>query len=256
MTSAPCDDYRLMRRTVLQCVQYGLQRQIVVGHHIGYFIQQHHVKCGVGQHSFGVLPDGQTGCGIGFAVLGVPRKAGRHHLKLNAVRLKQITLAVRPLTFNKLDNADLLTVADGACRRAECGRGFPFAVAGKDDDDPALILSGRDARINLFLQTLLALLMPGLRAARMRARMVAVHSDLRQITLALDAYALSCQDRVPPTRVACGTDVNYQLPIELAQERFRAAGEVSKAAAVDMGSFTRRLYAALHAHATPCAAAT
>jgi len=76
--------------------------------------------------------------------------------------------------------------------------------------------------VTSILALLLALLMPGLRAARMRARMVAVHSDLRQITLALDAYALSCQDRVPPTRVACGTDVNYQLPIELAQERFLA----------------------------------
>jgi hypothetical protein len=50
-------------------------------------------------------------------------------------------------------------------------RWFSFAVAGKDDDDPALVLGCRDARIDLFFQTLLALLMtffthceiPGLR---------------------------------------------------------------------------------------------
>lgn len=78
--------------------------------------------------------------------------------------------------------------------------------------------------VTSILALLLAMLMPGLRAARVRSRMVAVHSDLRQITLALDAYALTWHDRVPPTRVACGTDVNYQLPIELARERFLAPG--------------------------------
>ncbi len=55
----------------------------------------------------------------------------------------------------------------GAKRRG----GFTFAVAGKHDDDPALVLGCGDARINLLFQTLLTLLMtflthceiPGLR---------------------------------------------------------------------------------------------
>ena len=64
---------------------------------------------------------------------------------------------------------------------------------------------------------LLAILLPALSKVRMQARVVRVHSDLRQITLALDAYAMNNKDKFPPTRKACGTNVNYQLPVELAR---------------------------------------
>ena len=67
---------------------------------------------------------------------------------------------------------------------------------------------------------LAAILVPVLKHARMRSRLVCVHSDLRQITTALDSYAMNHQNKLPPTRFACGTNVNYQLPVELATTRY------------------------------------
>ena|SRR5690606_8230915 len=107
-----------------------------------------------------MLPDGEAGCGIGFPVLGIPGKTGCHYLKLNAMRLEQITLAVGPFTLDKLDHAHFLPMPDCAGGGPKCGGGFAFAVAGEHDEDTALVLSGRHACINLFFQTLLALLMP------------------------------------------------------------------------------------------------
>lgn len=63
---------------------------------------------------------------------------------------------------------------------------------------------------------LLALLLPALQRARMQAKVVRVHSDLRQIGLALDQYLLDQRDALPPARSACGTPVLNQLPVELA----------------------------------------
>ena len=87
------------------------------------------------------------------------------------MRLKQITLAVWPLSLDELDYAYLLPVTDGAGRRTEGGSGFAFAVAGEDDNNSALILRGGNTGIDLLFQALLALLMtfithceiPGLR---------------------------------------------------------------------------------------------
>ena len=67
---------------------------------------------------------------------------------------------------------------------------------------------------------LVAILLPSLSRARLHAHVVAVHSDLRQITLALDAYAMEHKDHLPPTRQSCGTNVLYQLPVELAVKRY------------------------------------
>lgn len=78
---------------------------------------------------------------------------------------------------------------------------------------------------------LVSILLPSMGSARMRARIVAVHSDLRQITVGLDAYMLAWKDRAPPMRCGCDVDVEYQLPVELVHERFlpRAAGAVPQA---------------------------
>ncbi|MBU0638625.1 MAG: prepilin-type N-terminal cleavage/methylation domain-containing protein [Planctomycetes bacterium] len=70
------------------------------------------------------------------------------------------------------------------------------------------------------LALLMAILLPGLQRARLRARVVRAHADLRQIALALDSYAMEFRDQYPPTRLACGNDVNYQLPVELAQSKY------------------------------------
>lgn len=67
---------------------------------------------------------------------------------------------------------------------------------------------------------LITILVPSLARARLRSRVVVVHSDLRQITVALDAYAMEHKDQLPPTRQSCGTDVLYQLPMELAVKKY------------------------------------
>jgi prepilin-type N-terminal cleavage/methylation domain-containing protein len=70
------------------------------------------------------------------------------------------------------------------------------------------------------LALLAAILLPSLARARLRSRVVVVHSDLRQITLALESYAMEQKDQFPPTRQSCGTDILYQLPVELAHKRY------------------------------------
>lgn len=72
----------------------------------------------------------------------------------------------------------------------------------------------------VIIALLLAMLLPALQNARMQARIVVAHHDLRQITIALDGYALMHKDQVPPTRESCSTWVFYQLPIELVKNRW------------------------------------
>jgi len=70
------------------------------------------------------------------------------------------------------------------------------------------------------ISLLIAIILPSQRNARQQARIVRAHADLRQITIALEGYALDNRSKFPPTRSACGTDVNYQLPVELAEEKY------------------------------------
>ncbi len=67
---------------------------------------------------------------------------------------------------------------------------------------------------------LISLLLPALGLARMQARIVRVHADLRHICLALDAYSLDYRDKLPPTRIGCTVGVQCQLPEELAHEKY------------------------------------
>ncbi len=67
------------------------------------------------------------------------------------------------------------------------------------------------------LMVLVSILVPALGRARLQAKVVRVHSDLRQVGLALDTYALENRDRVPAPRLACGLNVECQLPPELAK---------------------------------------
>jgi prepilin-type N-terminal cleavage/methylation domain-containing protein len=69
---------------------------------------------------------------------------------------------------------------------------------------------------------LIAIMLPSLSQARLRSRVVVVHSDLRQICLALDAYAMEHRDYLPPTRQSCGTSILYQLPVELSMKGYLA----------------------------------
>ncbi|MBP7744896.1 MAG: type II secretion system protein [Phycisphaerae bacterium] len=69
---------------------------------------------------------------------------------------------------------------------------------------------------------LLAVLLPALGQGRRHARIVRVHAELRQIGVALEAYALGNRDRLPPARMGCGENVELQLPEELSRERWLA----------------------------------
>ncbi len=81
------------------------------------------------------------------------------------------------------------------------------------------------------ISLLVALVIPGQRRARRQARVVMAHADLRQITVALDSYAMSNGDSYPPARSGCGTDVNDQLPVELADAKYlpRCPGSIPQA---------------------------
>jgi prepilin-type N-terminal cleavage/methylation domain-containing protein len=70
------------------------------------------------------------------------------------------------------------------------------------------------------IAVLISLLLPALGSARRQARIVRVHADLRQVCLAIDAYALENGDLVPPTRMGCSATVECQLPVELAKLRY------------------------------------
>jgi len=83
---------------------------------------------------------------------------------------------------------------------------------------------------------LTAVLLPALRSGRIKARIVIAHSDLRQVCIALDAYAMDNHDQLPPTRRACGTEINYQLPVELCNQFYlpRAESRIPQAEFMDI----------------------
>ncbi len=66
------------------------------------------------------------------------------------------------------------------------------------------------------IAVLVAVLVPVLSSARIRATITQAHSDLRQIGIALEAYSIRFDGALPPTRCGCGSNVQYQLPVELA----------------------------------------
>jgi len=66
------------------------------------------------------------------------------------------------------------------------------------------------------LAILAAILLPALQRGRVQARILRAHSDLRQIGIALEAYATDFSGHVPPTRSGCNSNVQFQLPVELA----------------------------------------
>ena len=67
---------------------------------------------------------------------------------------------------------------------------------------------------------LVAILLPSLGRARRQARIVKAHAELRLIAVALDAYAMDNEEKLPPTRADCSTTVSNQLPVELARQGF------------------------------------
>ena len=64
---------------------------------------------------------------------------------------------------------------------------------------------------------ILGILLPVTGRARLQAKVVAVHAELRDIGLALEAYSFDYESEYPPVRVDCMLGGHfYQLPYELA----------------------------------------
>ena len=64
---------------------------------------------------------------------------------------------------------------------------------------------------------LLGILLPGLARARLAARVVKAHADLRSIDQALLMYQQNHRDGLPPTRFSCSSGATFPLPLELGQ---------------------------------------
>jgi prepilin-type N-terminal cleavage/methylation domain-containing protein len=74
------------------------------------------------------------------------------------------------------------------------------------------------------LALLLGILLPVIGRARLQAKLVAVNAELRDIGLALEAYALDHEGAYPPTRIDCTVgDHFYQLPCELVDSGYLPA---------------------------------
>ena len=72
--------------------------------------------------------------------------------------------------------------------------------------------------VTAVISLLMGILLPAVGNARLRAKVVAVNAELREIGLALEAYSLDNDDLYPPTRVDCSIgDHFFQLPIELVE---------------------------------------
>lgn len=65
------------------------------------------------------------------------------------------------------------------------------------------------------IATLISLLLPSLRQARLQAKMVVAHADLRSITMAMHMYLDENRGKLPPSRISCGMRTEYELPLEL-----------------------------------------
>ncbi|HUK81460.1 MAG TPA: type II secretion system protein [Verrucomicrobiae bacterium] len=74
---------------------------------------------------------------------------------------------------------------------------------------------------------LAGLLVPALSRSRERAKAVRAHAELHGIGLALEMYGSDNDNRLPPVRVNCNSDLAShwcELPVELARQRYLPLG--------------------------------
>ena len=68
---------------------------------------------------------------------------------------------------------------------------------------------------------LMGILLPTMGRARLQAKVLTVNAELREIGMALEAYALDNDSKYPPTRVDCMLGGHfYQLPCELVGTKY------------------------------------
>ena len=70
---------------------------------------------------------------------------------------------------------------------------------------------------------LASLVLPALARAKEKAKVVRVHAELNGIGLALEMYSADYNNKLPPVRVNCNSDLAShwcQLPVELGEEKY------------------------------------
>jgi len=65
------------------------------------------------------------------------------------------------------------------------------------------------------LALLVSILLPSLSRAKILAKIVKAHAELRGITLAVEMYRHENARQIPPTRFSCSSRTAYDLPVEL-----------------------------------------
>lgn len=78
------------------------------------------------------------------------------------------------------------------------------------------------------LALLVSLLLPALRRAKEKAKVIKVHSELYCVGLALEMYADDHDGELPPVRVNCNSDLYThwcQFPVELADQGYLPRGD-------------------------------
>jgi prepilin-type N-terminal cleavage/methylation domain-containing protein len=73
-----------------------------------------------------------------------------------------------------------------------------------------------------------SLLLPAIAGARERAKAIKVHAELYGLGLALEMYSDDYENRLPPVRVNCNTDLAdhwCQFPVELAEQGYLPKGD-------------------------------
>ena len=71
------------------------------------------------------------------------------------------------------------------------------------------------------ITVLMGIIFPAMGKARLQAQILAVNAELRDIGIALEAYAMENNDKYPPTRVDCSVGEHYyQLPTELVKSQY------------------------------------
>lgn len=79
---------------------------------------------------------------------------------------------------------------------------------------------------------LLGIMVPALSQARLTARVVVAHAELRGVRQAMSMYREENDQQIPPTRFSCSTRTAYELPVELGP--YLPGGQKNGVAIVDM----------------------
>jgi prepilin-type N-terminal cleavage/methylation domain-containing protein len=81
------------------------------------------------------------------------------------------------------------------------------------------------------LALLIGILLPVLSKARLKAQVVAVSAELRQIAISLEMYGMNNDNKFPPTRADCNPTSRkhvYALPQELSKGNYLPGGQIGQ----------------------------